>query len=148
MPWTSLRSAIRRRRVSTPEVVGLVVGVTVLAAMLAVAASPPQSESGARLSVYGPLTGFSLAVIERDGHQYVSVGDMLQPLGEMRVDDNGKKWKAQFNGLDLRFEEGKTKAKVRGKDVELAAPFAIDSGRGLVPTGSLSLLLTILLNTH
>src|SRR5260370_28692683 len=142
MPWTSLRSAIRRRRVSTPEVVGLVVGVTVLAAMLAVAASPPQSESGARLSVYGPLTGFSLAVIERDGRQYVSVGDLLQPLGEMRVDDNGKKWKAHFNGLELRFEEGKTKAKIRGKYVEFAAPFAINTGRVPGPTESISFRLS------
>jgi N-acetylmuramoyl-L-alanine amidase len=151
MPWNSLASAIRDRRDRTHARLGLLfaiaVAVAIFLAMLA-AAAPPQGESGARLSVYGPQIGYSLSIIEHDGRQYVSVGDLLQQLGEMRVDDNGKKWKAHFNGMELRFEEGKTKAKVRGKDIELPAPFMVDSGRGLVTVGSLALLLTTVLNTH
>ena len=63
---------------------------------------------------------------------------MLQTLGDMKVEDNGKKWKARFNGEELRFEDGKTKAKIRGKEVTLPAPFAVDSGRGLVPIASMT----------
>jgi len=47
----------------------------------------------------------------------------------------------RFNNSDGDFVAGKTKAKVRGRDFDLGAPFFIENSRGMVPLSSLSTLL-------
>ncbi len=116
--------------------------------LIAVIAAPQAPESAPHLAIYSTQNSFSVALGERDGRAYVSIGDVLQPLGEMRVEDNGRKWKAKFNRQELHFEEGKSKAKVRGKDIDLGAKFAVESGRGLVPMASLPAVLTPLLGAR
>jgi len=128
----------------------LAVGIAIAGSLLllAVLAAPQAPESSTRLTVYTTQSAHTLTLVERSGQLYCSVGDLLDPLGEMKVEDNGRKWRARFNGIELRFEDGKTKAKIRGKDFDLGGKFAVESGRGLVPITSLTPLLSALLSTH
>jgi N-acetylmuramoyl-L-alanine amidase len=146
MRWNS--SAVASARARSFALACSAFAFAVAIAVIGAAAPPQTTDSTTRLSVYSAQSGASVPTSERDGRQYVSIGDLLQTLGEMRVEDNGRKWKARFNGQEMRFEEGKTRAKIRGKDLDLNAPFALDSGRGMVPIASLPQLLTPLLNNR
>jgi N-acetylmuramoyl-L-alanine amidase len=53
----------------------------------------------------------------------------------------GQHWKMRFNDSDGDFMAGKTRAKVRGRDLDLGGPFLIENSRGMVPMSSLSTLL-------
>jgi N-acetylmuramoyl-L-alanine amidase len=97
------------------------------------------------LSVYSPQTSFVVNVMQREGSDYVSLLDVLSLLGSSSARQEGDKWKLKFNKTESDFKEGKTKAKVNKKNVELSAPFVIEKGRGLVPVHSLSTILPRLL---
>lgn len=109
-----------------------------LVAALLLSAAAQQEK---RLTVYAPQTSYSVAVLDRDGHEYVGLLDMLQPLGTASARQDGDKWKLRFNSGEAEFKPGSSKAKLRGKGVELGAPFLQDKDRGLVP---LSVLATVL----
>ena len=55
-------------------------------------------------------------------------------------------WKLRFNDADAEFTAGKSRAKIRGHDVDLPANFLLESGRGLVPLTALGTLLPRLLS--
>jgi N-acetylmuramoyl-L-alanine amidase len=110
-----------------------------VAFLLLLAPAAPAAEK--RISVYSPQTSYSLPVLEREGRDYVGLLEVLEPLGNVGAIPNGKKWKLRFNQADAEFTDGKTRAKIRGRDLDLAAPFRLENGRGLVPSSSLSALL-------
>lgn len=92
------------------------------------------------MMIFSPLTGFSVPVAERDGHDYVGLVDVLEPLGTVAATRDGTKWKLRFERRDAEFIGGQTQAEVDGKTVILAAPFLLESGRGLVPVSGLGIL--------
>jgi N-acetylmuramoyl-L-alanine amidase len=110
-----------------------------VAFVLLLAPATPAEEK--RISVYSPQTSYSLPVLEREGRDYVGLLEVLEPLGNVGAIPDGKKWKLRFNQADAEFTDGKTRAKVRGRDLNLTAPFRLENGRGLVPSSSLSALL-------
>ncbi len=114
----------------------------VVAIVLTIAALTATAADDKRLSIYTPQTSFAVNVLERDGREYVALLDVLSSLGSAAAHQDGEKWKLKFNKSDSEFKEGKTKAKVHRKNVELSAPFVIESGRGLVPFHSLALVLS------
>jgi len=94
-----------------------------------------------RLSIYSSVATYTLPVIDRLGREYVSLLEVLEPLGRISAHAEGQHWKMRFNNTDSDFVAGKTRIKIRGRDFTLTAPFLIDNSRGLVPINSLSALL-------
>lgn len=117
----------------------------VLAVILAIAALAATAADDKRLTVYAPQRSYSVAVQDRAGREYVSLLDLVTPLGAARAETDGDKWKLRFNGAESEFKIGKSKAKVRGKGIRLAAPFALENGHALVPMHSLVAVLSRLL---
>jgi N-acetylmuramoyl-L-alanine amidase len=111
----------------------------ILAALLLLGAAPAGDEK--RISVYSSVASYNLAVLDRAGHEYVALLEVLEPLGRVSAGAEGKHWKLRYNNVDGDFVAGKTRAKIRGRDFDLTAPFITENSRGLVPLNSLSTLL-------
>lgn len=93
------------------------------------------------VSVYSPVAVYSLPVLDRAGHEYVGLLELLEPLGRVTSAYEGQRWKLRFNAIDAEFAAGKMRGRIRGHDFDFAAPFLVENGRGLVPLGSLPGLL-------
>jgi N-acetylmuramoyl-L-alanine amidase len=93
------------------------------------------------LTVYSTGASYSLSVDERDGREYVGVLDLLEPLGTVSARTDGLHWKFRFNGIETEFTQRKTRAKLRGREVDLGGPFILENGRGLIPLASLNTVL-------
>lgn len=119
----------------------------VAAIVITIAALAATAADDKRLSVYTPQSFYAVSVLERDGHEYVPLLDVLTPLGSATARQDGDKWKLKFRDTDSEFKDGKTKVKVNRTNVKLSAPFVIDSGRGLVPLRSIALVLARLVPT-
>ena len=113
--------------------------VIVLAVLSATAAEEK------RLSVYTPQQFFWVTLTERDGQDYVALLDILGPLGSATARRDGDKWKVQFDRTESEFKIEKNKAKVNKKNVDLAGPFILENGRGMIPVRALSVVLPRLL---
>jgi N-acetylmuramoyl-L-alanine amidase len=100
-----------------------------------------------RISVYSPVAIYSLPVLERAGHEYVGLLELLEPLGRVSSQSDRQRWKLRYNTVDAEFVAGKTRAVIRGHDFDLTAPFVIENSRGLVPISSLGTLLPRFLGT-
>lgn len=129
--WLAMRPAAR-----------IALSATVLALLLA---APAQEEK--KLTIYAPRGTVSVPVVERGGKDYVSLANALGVLGDSTAKTEGKKWTLRFappggKSKESQFEAGKTKAKVQGKSVELAAPFVLEGEQALVPLASLPAVLT------
>jgi N-acetylmuramoyl-L-alanine amidase len=110
-----------------------------LASVTFLSAAP--SADNKHVSVYSPVATYALPVQERAGHEYVGLLELLEPLGRVSTETNGRHWRLRFNAVDAEFVAGKTRGKIRGHDFDFAAPFLIENSRGLVPLTSLSTLL-------
>ena len=134
----------RRARGGAPFGLTLaLIGLTLLALL---PAAPAQEK---KFSVYTPQGALSLFLAERNGTEYVSLSDAVGMMGDSSIKIDGRKWRLRFTPLrnkpvDAHFEQGKTRAKVRGRDLELAAPFLLEGQEGLVPLGSLPALVSAL----
>ncbi len=118
----------------------------VLAAVALLHAASSADEK--QLSVYASVATYTLPVRERSGHDYVGLLELLEPLGRVSSQSDGARWRLRFNTIDGEFVVGKTRCKIRGRDFNLAAPFLIENSRGLVPLGSLAILLPRFLGNH
>jgi N-acetylmuramoyl-L-alanine amidase len=113
--------------------------VLLLVAATLLAAAPNADEK--HVSVYSPVAIYNLPVLERAGREYVGVLELLEPLGRVSTETNGRYWRLRYNNVDAAFMAGKTRGKIRGRDFDFPAPFLIDNSRGLVPLSSLSAFL-------
>lgn len=95
----------------------------------------------ARISIYSPVANYSLTVQQRGGREYVGLLEMLEPLGQVSARTEKQSWKLRFNSVDAQLGIGTNRARVHGRDLELAAPLLMENGRGLVPVDSLVSLL-------
>jgi N-acetylmuramoyl-L-alanine amidase len=122
---------------------------SILAVLLATAVLLPAapSENEAQISIYSPLAIYTLPVADRGGREYVGLLELLEPLGRVSSQTDGRHWKLRYNALDAEFAAGKTRGKIHGRDFDFAAPFLIEKSRGLVPLNSLSALLPRFLGT-
>jgi N-acetylmuramoyl-L-alanine amidase len=116
-----------------------------LSALLFLAAG--SSGDDKHLSIYSAVATYSLPVIDRTGREYIGLLELLEPLGRVSARVEGQHWKLRFNDVDCDFVAGKTRARIRGRDFDLAANFMIENSRGLVPVSSLSSLLPRFLGT-
>lgn len=107
------------------------------AAALLVFGAPDQK----RISIYSNVANYALPVVERGGVDYVGLLEVLDPLGAVSAKTKGERWNLRYNDVEAEFTDGRTRAKVHGKEVELNADFLLENGRGLVPLSSLTNLL-------
>ncbi len=102
------------------------------------AATPAEEK---QLSIYAPVATYTLPVVERAGHEYIGLLELLEPLGRVSSETSGKRVSIRFDAIDAEFEAGRTGARIHGRDLNLTAPFLIENSRGLVPLASLAVLL-------
>jgi len=93
------------------------------------------------IAVYSPVASYTLPVLDRSGHEYVGLLELLEPLGRVSTQSDGRRLRLRYNAVDADFFAGKTRAKIHGRDFDFGAPFLIENSRGLVPLSSLSALL-------
>lgn len=120
-----------------------------LAILLATAAflSAARSAGEKHISVYSPVAIYTLPVVERAGRDYIGLLELLEPLGRVSSESNGRSLRLRYNAVDAEFVAGKTRSKIRGHDFDLAAPFLIENSRGMISLGSLNTLLPRFLGT-
>src|SRR4051812_362718 len=99
-----------------------------------------------KLSIYSSRANFSVAVRDVDGKEYVALSEVLQPLGGV-VDYEGSKIKMRLGSSAGECEEGKTRCKIAGKNIDLSAKLIVQEGNGQIPLHSLPFVLTGLMET-
>ena len=116
-------------------------------ALLSAAPSALPSADEKHIAVYSPVASYTLPVLDRAGREYVGLLELLEPLGRVSTQSDGRRLRLRYNALDADFFAGKTQAKIHGRDFDFGAPFLIENSRGLVPLSSLSALLPRFLGT-
>ncbi|HLX85192.1 MAG TPA: N-acetylmuramoyl-L-alanine amidase [Terriglobales bacterium] len=116
-----------------------------LAAVIFLSAAAPDEDK--HISVFSPVANYTLPVLERSGHEYVGLLELLEPLGRVTSHASGRQWTLRYNKVDAEFVAGRTRARIGGRDFDFTAPFVIENSRGLVPLSSLSGFLPRFLGT-
>ncbi len=93
------------------------------------------------LSVYSVAANYSLPLVQRDGHDYVGLLEVLEPLGKVSAKADGARWRLRYNNVEGDFQVGKTRARIQGRDADLGAKFVVENNRGLIPVSSLPAVL-------
>ena len=138
---------INCRRIRQPSIRRSRLAIPAALAIAWVTLSCPSYAEDKRIMIFSPLTGFSVPVVERDGHDYVGLVDVLEPLGTVAATRDGTRWKLRFERRNAEFISGQTQAQVEGKTLTLTLPFLMESGRGLVPIPGLGVLVQELTGT-
>ena len=112
-----------------------------------------QSPEGTQLSVYSAQAFYAVPLISANGQRYVGLVELLEPLGSVNAETDGKKYKLRFvapgaRELEFQFHDGKDKGRVKGQNLKLPANFVIQNGRGYVPLSSVSEVLARALSTQ
>jgi N-acetylmuramoyl-L-alanine amidase len=120
-----------------------------LATVTLLSAAPSALPSGddRHISVYSPVAIYTLPVLDRAGREYIGLLELLEPLGRVRTESEGRRWRLRYNAVDAEFIAGKTRARIGGRDFDFIAPFLLENSRGLVPLSSLSGFLPRFLGT-
>ena len=93
------------------------------------------------LAVYSTAANYSLPIVQRQGHEYIGLLELLDPLGTVSAKSDPPRWRIHYNNILGEFTVGQTHARVQGRDADLAGKFLMENGRGLVPLASLGSLL-------
>src|ERR1700684_1819554 len=93
------------------------------------------------LAVYSTAANYSLPIAQRQGHEYIGLLELLDPLGTVSAKSESPRWRIHYNNILGEFTVGHTHARVQGRDADLAGKFLVENGRGLVPLASLGSLL-------
>jgi N-acetylmuramoyl-L-alanine amidase len=146
MRWSEASSTRRPARSSDREAGSWVLRarcwvLLVSTALLSVAAGAASPAEEKHISVYSPVAIYSLPILDRGGREYVGLLELLEPLGRVSSQSDGRHWRLRYNALDADLTAGKTHGKIHGHDFDFGAPFLIENSRGLVPLTSLSALL-------
>jgi N-acetylmuramoyl-L-alanine amidase len=136
-------STTTNRALTSPITTRVLVVLLTSVALLSAANSADEKH----ISVYSPVAIYSLPVLERAGHEYVGLLELLEPLGRVSSESDGRRLRLRYNALEAEFAAGKTKAKIHGRDFAFTVPFLIENSRGLVPLSSLGALLPRFLGT-
>lgn len=136
----------RRRPVVVGTLVTLALGVIGMrwAGRLVVLA---QTAPTSQLSVYSRQTFYTVPLLTINGQPYVGLVELLEPLGAVEARVDGKKFHLKFvapgaRELEVQFQDGKDKGKIKGDNVKLTASFYVLTGRGYVPLSSVSEVLS------
>ncbi len=117
--------------------VGVWIGILLFLAVLLVFGAAPEK----RLAIYSTAANYSLPLVQRQGHDYVGLLELLDPLGTVSAKSDPPRWRLHYNNVLGEFTAGKNHARIQGRDTDLSGKFLMENGRGLVPVASLSSLL-------
>src|SRR5215471_15036804 len=106
MPWIEASSAgacpERSRRgpsavakASHPCIVVLEIIVLFLVSCPLLSGATPER----RLSIYSVAANYSLPLVQRDGHDYIGLLELLEPLGRVSAEAEGNKWRLRYNNV-------------------------------------------------
>lgn len=103
-----------------------------------------------QLTVYTSQVTYPAPMLDIQGHPYVDVTGLLEPLGSVEGRVDGKKFKLRFTppggrAVEAQFTEGKDKGKLLGETYKLPSNFAQQNGHGYVPLAAVPEILTKLL---
>lgn len=108
---------------------------------LSIFATHVRSAEPRRLLVYAPNTSYSVEVVDRKGTDYLSVVELLEPLGGVTARSEGKYWTLTFTNASrstrTRFRDGKRDVELPGGKISLPNNFVLINDRGYVPLESL-----------
>jgi N-acetylmuramoyl-L-alanine amidase len=104
-------------------------------------ALPLLSAPEKHLSIYSTAANYSLPIVQRQGHDYVGLLELLEPLGTVSAKFDGPRWHLHYNNILGEFTVDKSRVRIQGRDADLPAKFLMENGRGLVPLASLNSLL-------
>ena len=94
------------------------------------------------LAVYSVAANYSVQLVQREGHDYVGLLELLEPLGKVSAKTENARWRLRFNSnIEVDFQAGKTHAQILGRDADLGGKFVLENKRGFVPVACLSSLL-------
>src|SRR5580704_10968351 len=93
------------------------------------------------LAVYSTAANYSLPIVQRQGHEYVGLLELLDPLGKVSAKSEPIRWRLHYNNILGDFYAGKSHAHVQARDVDLCGKFLLENGRGLVPVACLDSIL-------
>ena len=116
---------------------GAAVCILLFFAGLLVSSAAPEKH----LAVYSTAANYSLPIVQRQGHEYIGLLELLDPLGTVSAKSDPPRWRIHYNNILGEFTVGHTHARVQGRDADLAGKFLMENGRGLVPLASLGSLL-------
>ena len=133
----SVGSGVLRTENREPRTKNLL--AVLLASLTFLSAAPATEEK--HISVFSPVANYTLPILERSGHEYVGLLELLEPLGRVTSTTSGQRWNLRYNAVDAEFTGGRTRARIGGRDFDFTAPFLIENSRGLVPLNSLSAFL-------
>lgn len=116
----------------------------VFLALFLLGLSPAAEEK--RLAVYSPQTDYTIPVTDHDGQEYVSLTDLVDPLGKATLTHKGDRWKLKLVAnsgatTEAEFNEGSDTGKIRGKKIQIGSAFWADGQRGYVPLKSTPVLM-------
>jgi len=110
--------------------------LSLLAALVLSAAGPEK-----HLAVFSTAANYSLPIVQRQGHDYVGLLELLDPLGTVSAKSDLPRWRIHYNNILGEFVAGSSRARIQGRDADLTVKFLVENGRGLVPLASLNSLL-------
>src|SRR5205823_6944255 len=100
--FADFKMAVSRMRAGF---LGILFAALVLCASLLLSAPSEQK----RVSIYSTAANYSLAVLDRDHRDYVSLLEVLEPLGTVTAKADGSRWKFRYNNVEAEFNAGKTR---------------------------------------
>jgi N-acetylmuramoyl-L-alanine amidase len=133
----STRGWITRHSIRGSRSFGVAGGALLLFAVLLVSGAAPEK----RLSVYSSVANYSLPIVQRQGHEYVGLLELLDPLGTVSAKSDLPRWRLHYNNVLGEFTAGKNHARIQGRDADLSGKFLVENGRGLVPIACLGSIL-------
>src|SRR5580698_8911811 len=116
---------------------GTAICILLFFAGLLVSSAAPEKH----LAVYSTAANYSLPIVQRQGHEYIGLLELLDPLGMVSAKSEPPRWRVHYNNVLGEFTVGHTHGRVQGRDADLAGKFLMENGRGLVPLASLGSLL-------
>src|SRR5579871_2025541 len=114
-------------------------GLAVLVAISAVLLSGAAPEK--HLTVYSVAANYSLPVVQREGHDYIGLLELLEPLGKVNARADAPRWRLRYYREEADFQSGKSQCRIQGRQTEFPGKFLLEGDRGLVPVSALSVLL-------
>src|SRR5215470_7955602 len=90
------------------------VDVSLVPLLLLVLSLPAGSADEKRIAIYAAVNNYFLTVTDHDGHEYVGLLEIVEPLGNVNARVDGTHWKLRYNEVEADFVNGKTRAKIRG----------------------------------
>jgi N-acetylmuramoyl-L-alanine amidase len=117
--------------------IGIAGGALLFVAVLLVSGAAPEKH----LSIYSSAANYSLPIVQRQGHEYVGLLELLDPLGKVSAKFESPRWRLHYNNVLGEFTVGKSRARIQGLDADLSGKFILENGRGLVPVACLGSIL-------